>query len=110
MSKEIAAIEEAMAKLKANQGKNMTQEQFGELQEKLGELQGRLGDIQGEIGSKQGEFGERMGALGEKMGAQLLEIRLTDIRGQVVTDTLKALPSQGDKGVYFVEGHVQFAK
>jgi expansin (peptidoglycan-binding protein) len=48
--------------------------------------------------------------VGEKMGAQLLEIRLTDIRGQVVTDTLKALPSQGDKGVYFVEGHVQFAK
>lgn len=48
--------------------------------------------------------------VGEKMDAQLLEIRLTDIRGQVVTDTLKALPSQGDKGVYFVEGHVQFAK
>ena len=48
--------------------------------------------------------------VGEKMGAQLLEIHLTDIRGQVVTDTLKALPSQGDKSVYFVEGHVQFAK
>ncbi|NYF20811.1 expansin (peptidoglycan-binding protein) [Xanthomonas sp. JAI131] len=48
--------------------------------------------------------------VGEQMGAQLLEVRLTDIRGQVVTDTLSALPSQGDKGVYFVEGHVQFAK
>ena len=68
MSKEIAEIEEAITKLKANQGKNMTQDQFGDLQEKLGELQGRLGEIQGEIGSKQGEFGSRMGELGDKMG------------------------------------------
>ncbi|WP_394687549.1 expansin EXLX1 family cellulose-binding protein [uncultured Xanthomonas sp.] len=48
--------------------------------------------------------------VGEQMGAQLLEIRLTDIRGQVVTDTLGALPSQGDKGVYFADGHVQFPR
>jgi hypothetical protein len=68
MSKQIAAIDEAMAKLKASQGKNITQEQFAEIQEKLGELQGRLGEIQGQIGEKQGEFGARMGELGEKMG------------------------------------------
>ncbi|HKD58810.1 MAG TPA: M56 family metallopeptidase [Terracidiphilus sp.] len=69
MSKEIAAIDEAMAKLKASQGKNMSQEQFAEIQEKLAELQSRLGEIQGQIGSKQGEFGARMGELGAKMGA-----------------------------------------
>lgn len=68
MSKEIAEIDSAMAKLKANQGKNMTQDQFAELQEKLGELQDKLGAIQGQIGARQGEFGERMGALGIQMG------------------------------------------
>ena len=68
MSKEIAKIDEAMARLKASQGKNMTQDQFAELQERLGELQGRLGEIQGQIGAKQGEFGERMGELGGRMG------------------------------------------
>lgn len=68
MSKEIAEVTEAMARLKADQGKNMTQAQFAELQEKLAELQGKLGEIQGKIGSKQGEFGARMGELGEKMG------------------------------------------
>ena len=69
MSKEIARIDEAMAKLKASQGKNLNQDQFADLQEKLGELQSRLGEIQGQIGEKQGEFGARMGELGGKMGA-----------------------------------------
>ncbi|HMG84414.1 MAG TPA: M56 family metallopeptidase [Terracidiphilus sp.] len=69
MSKEIARIDEAMAKLKASQGKNLNQDQFADLQEKLGELQSRIGEIQGQIGEKQGEFGERMGELGGKMGA-----------------------------------------
>jgi beta-lactamase regulating signal transducer with metallopeptidase domain len=69
MSKEIARIDEAMAKLKASQGKNLNQDQFADLQEKLGELQSRIGEIQGQIGEKQGEFGERMGELGGRMGA-----------------------------------------
>ena len=68
MSKEIAKIDEAMARLKANQGKEMTQGQFGELQERLAELQARLGEIQERIGERQGEFGARMGELGAKMG------------------------------------------
>ena len=100
MSKEIAAIEEAMAKLKAGQGKNMNQDQFGELQEKLGDLQGRLGEIQGEIGSKQGEFGERMGELGERMGALGEQMgELGERQGKIAEDADRKVKSIIDQSV-----------
>ncbi|KAB7772567.1 expansin EXLX1 family cellulose-binding protein [Xanthomonas maliensis] len=46
--------------------------------------------------------------LGEQLGNQPLTLRLTDIRGKVVTDTLPRLPEDGSQPAYFEPGHVQF--
>ncbi|CBA15354.1 hypothetical protein XALC_0836 [Xanthomonas albilineans GPE PC73] len=48
--------------------------------------------------------------VGENVGAQMLEVRITDIRGMVVTDTIPPLPSGGDQKTYYVDGHVQFPR
>jgi hypothetical protein len=73
IAREIAKVDEAMAKLQAKKGTQVSQEEISEIQERLGELQGRLGELQGEAGAKQGEFGEQQGKLGAeqgKLGAQ----------------------------------------
>lgn len=46
--------------------------------------------------------------LGDNMGADPVQIRITDILGQSVTDTLPALPGNGDQAAYIVPGNVQF--
>ena len=46
--------------------------------------------------------------LGEQLGNQPLTLRITDIRGKVLTDTLPRLPEDGSKPAYFEPGHVQF--
>lgn len=69
LSKEMAQSDAALAKLKAEQGQEMSQEKLGEMQEKLSEMQARLGELQGEAGARQGDFGARMGELGRQQGA-----------------------------------------
>lgn len=68
MRKEMAGLNEAMAKVQAKIGKTITQEELSDLEGKLGELEGRLGELQGEIGGKQGELGGEQGKLGEQQG------------------------------------------
>jgi predicted nucleic acid-binding Zn-ribbon protein len=68
MSKEMAALNEAIAELNGKQGKTVTQDQLAGLQEKLSDLQGRLGDLQGEVGRKQGDIGRMQGDLGARQG------------------------------------------
>ncbi|MGB6690294.1 MAG: M56 family metallopeptidase [Terracidiphilus sp.] len=68
VSREIAAIKEALAKLESKEGGAVTQDDLSDLQGKIGDLQGRLGDIQGRIGDIQGKLGEEQGKLGEKQG------------------------------------------
>jgi len=48
--------------------------------------------------------------IGEHMGTSPLQVRFTDIRGQVVTDTLLALPAEIPEGAedHLVPGNVQF--
>ncbi len=46
--------------------------------------------------------------LGEQLGNQPLKVRITDIRGISVTDTIPALPSSGGSDAYIVPGKVQF--
>ncbi len=46
--------------------------------------------------------------LGEQLGNQPLKVRITDIRGISVTDTIPALPSSGGSGAYIVPGKAQF--
>ncbi len=48
--------------------------------------------------------------VGENVGAQMLEVRITDIRGMVVTDTIPPMPTYGNRGAYLVDGHVQFPR
>ncbi len=47
--------------------------------------------------------------LGEQLGTQPLKMRITDIRGVSVIDTIAGLPASGGSGAYIVSGHVQFA-
>ena len=68
ISKEVAAINEAVTTLQAKMGKTVTQQELADLQRKLGALQGRLGGLQGQMGAVQGEFGDKMGALGAQQG------------------------------------------
>ncbi|MEW4369762.1 expansin EXLX1 family cellulose-binding protein [Paenibacillus kandeliae] len=46
--------------------------------------------------------------VGEQLGTQPLKVRITDIRGISVTDTLQALPANGTSNAYIVPGNVQF--
>ncbi|WP_145149924.1 expansin EXLX1 family cellulose-binding protein [Paenibacillus xylanexedens] len=46
--------------------------------------------------------------LGTGLGKEKLNIRITDIRGQVLNDTIPALPNDGSGGAYIVPGNVQF--
>ncbi|SFE12780.1 Peptidoglycan-binding domain-containing protein, expansin [Paenibacillus algorifonticola] len=46
--------------------------------------------------------------LGTNMGTSPLQVRITDIRGQAVLDTIPALPANGTSGAYIVPGNVQF--
>jgi len=45
--------------------------------------------------------------LSENMGTGSIKIRITDIRGISVTDTISALPKSGDSPAYIIPGHVQ---
>jgi hypothetical protein len=68
MSSEIAQVEAAMAKLKAERNAKVSQEELAEVQDKLAEMQGRLGEIQGRMGDRAGDYGEKQGHLGELQG------------------------------------------
>ena len=69
MSKELAELTAATAKLKDLQGtKTIDRESLAELQGKIGDIQGRLGELQGLAGQQQGKLGEEQGKLGEQQG------------------------------------------
>jgi hypothetical protein len=68
MSREIAKVDEALAKLKADKDAKVSQEELAEIQGKLAELQGRLGEMQSRIGDRMGDYGEKQGHLGELQG------------------------------------------
>lgn len=46
--------------------------------------------------------------VGEQLGTQPLKVRITDIRGISVTDTIQALPANGTSSAYIVPGNAQF--
>jgi hypothetical protein len=68
MSKEMAELNAAVAKLQAKKGSTVSQEELGDLENKIGNIQGKLGDLQGKIGEQQGKIGELQGKLGEQQG------------------------------------------
>ena len=69
MSKELAELTAATARLKELQGtKTIDRESLAELQGKIGDIQGRLGELQGLAGEQQGKFGEEQGKLGARQG------------------------------------------
>jgi hypothetical protein len=68
LSREIAQVDAAVAKLKADKDAKVSQEELAEVQAKLAELQGRLGEMQGRIGDRMGALGEKQGHLGELQG------------------------------------------
>jgi len=68
ISKEMAQLNQAAARLDARKGSTVSQEELADLEGKLGEIQGRLGLLQGGMGAKQGELGEQQGKLGEEQG------------------------------------------
>ncbi|AGF56283.1 MULTISPECIES: expansin EXLX1 family cellulose-binding protein [Clostridium] len=45
--------------------------------------------------------------VGNGMGTGSIKIRITDIRGIAVTDTIPALPQYGNSSAYIIPGHVQ---
>lgn len=47
--------------------------------------------------------------VGTHLGTEALEIRITDIRGESVTDTISSLPDSGTSEAYFLPGNVQFS-
>jgi len=68
ISKEMAQLNEAAARLDAKKGSTVSQEELADLEGKLGEIQGRLGLLQGDMGAKQGELGAQQGKLGAEQG------------------------------------------
>jgi hypothetical protein len=49
-----------------NAGKDLHQEELGDLQARLGELQARVGELQAQAGDKQAQLGEAQAKLGER--------------------------------------------
>ncbi|MBD7913201.1 MULTISPECIES: expansin EXLX1 family cellulose-binding protein [Clostridium] len=45
--------------------------------------------------------------VGTNMGTKAIKVRITDIRGVTVTDTINSLPQYGTSQSYIVPGHVQ---
>jgi len=68
ISKEMANLNAAVAKLDARKGSTVSQEELAEVEGKMAEIQGRLGALQGEMGAKEGVFGAMQGKLGEQQG------------------------------------------
>jgi hypothetical protein len=68
VSREMAQLNAALAKLEAKRNGTITMDQLAEIQSKIGDLQGKLGGLEGEIGEKQGELGRQQGMLGEQQG------------------------------------------
>ena len=100
MSREIAQVDEAMAKLKVEKNAQVSQEELAEIQGKLADLQGRLGEIQGRIGDKMGDFGEKQGHLGElqgKLGEQ--QGRLGEQEGKLAEEADRKVKSIIDQSL-----------
>lgn len=100
MSREIAQVEAAMAKLKAEQNAKVSEEELDEVQAKLGELQGKLGEIQGRIGDREGVYGEKQGHLGElqgKLGEQ--QGRLGEQEGRLAQEADRTVKSIIDQSL-----------
>lgn len=68
LSKQMAALDAAAAKLQAKVGSTVSQEELARVEAKMAEVQAKLGELQGKIGEKQGHFGEMQGKLGEQQG------------------------------------------
>lgn len=47
--------------------------------------------------------------VGTQLGTKPLQVRITDIQGRTVTDTIPGLAENGTSGAYIVPGNVQFA-
>ena len=88
ISKQMAELNAAVAKLDAKKGSTVSPEQLAEVEAKLGEIQGRLGALQGLTalqdanlgkmqtlwGDKEGKLGELEGRLGEREGKLSMDI------------------------------------
>ena len=68
VSKEMARLNAAVAKLQEKKNGTVTIEQLADLQAEIGELQGKLGGLQGQMGARQGELGRQQGLLGQQQG------------------------------------------
>ena len=68
ISKEMANLNAAVAKLDARKGSTVSQEELAEVEGQMAEVQGRLGALQGEMGAKEGAIGALQGKLGEQQG------------------------------------------
>jgi beta-lactamase regulating signal transducer with metallopeptidase domain len=68
VSKEMARLNAAVAKLEEKKNGTITVEQLADLQAEIGELQGKLGGLEGQVGARQGELGRQQGLLGAQQG------------------------------------------
>ncbi|MGA2654133.1 MAG: M56 family metallopeptidase [Terracidiphilus sp.] len=68
LSKEIAALNAAAARLQAKVGSTVDQEELAGVEAKAAEMQAKLGALQGELGAREGKLGELQGKLGEQQG------------------------------------------
>jgi hypothetical protein len=100
LSREMAELNQAVARLQARRNGNITQDQLADLQGKIGDLQGKLGELQGEMGAKQGQLGGLQGKLGEqqgKLGAQ--QGRLGAEQGRLAQQADKVVKSIIDQSL-----------
>jgi len=100
VSKEMAELNAAVARLQAKKGSTISEEQLSEIEGKIGDLQGKLGDLQGRIGDQQGRLGELQGKLGEQQGKLGEEQgRLGEQQGRLGEEADRKLKSMIDESV-----------
>jgi beta-lactamase regulating signal transducer with metallopeptidase domain len=100
ISKELAALNEALAKLQGKKGSTITQDELGDIQSKIGDVQSKIGDIEGKIGEEQGRLGDQQGKLGDeqgKLGDQ--QGKLGDEQGRIAQEADRKVRSIIDQGL-----------
>lgn len=68
LSRQMAALDAATAKLKAKVGSTIGTEELATIEAEIAEIQAQLGAMQGVIAAKQGDYGSMQGKLGAEQG------------------------------------------
>jgi len=101
ISKEMAELNAAVAKLDAKKGGTVSQDELADIEGKIGDIQGRLGELQGKMGERMGQLGDMQGKLGDEQGKLGEEQgRLGEQQGKLADEADRKLKLMFEEGLH----------